>query len=123
MVERKNINRRGWRNTAALFLAVLLAVLNPLLCVVHCQLHAAAALQQARALFICMHPDDRPAAPDTDSPVPLPLPRAAYEGVLTLMMLGGAIIVLPRRIFPRALLCRSQTCRRPPLPPPRLVAG
>lgn len=144
--------RLGWRRALVAGLATLLALLNPVLCVIHCMVlhahhsagHAAHAHHSAEHAAHAGHsaaqalahrgagldtPGHSDAAPDV-APCPLqqakssgpPAPQALYE-LAPLAGLLLALLLLPMRVFPLAgFVLHPRDPGRPPTPPPRLLA-
>lgn len=106
-------------------MALLLGMLNPLFCVVHCAVTDAAARQDTSvgsAQFVChligafpssaadqgRFPDQNPAAP-----------RAVYDGVLIVAVLCMALLLVTARLTPSARPRWRGEATAPPLPPPK----
>lgn len=108
-----------------LVMALLLGMVNPLFCVVHCAVTDALAHQDASpgsARFVCHLIGGSPSSaadqghiPDQDPAAP----RAVYDGVLILTVVCVALLLITARL---TLFVGQRWCNEslaPPLPPPK----
>ncbi|NJO85085.1 MAG: hypothetical protein HC828_21635 [Blastochloris sp.] len=100
-------------------IALMLAVLNPLACLIHCAAAQRAGFAHAGHAHH-LHHDQHSHAPDDSSSPESIAPRAFYESA---PITTGAFVVLMAALLPiaAALLLRlPQIYCTPPTPPPRL---
>jgi hypothetical protein len=123
---RPDLRLRAWLRHAPALLVVLLLLLDPLACIVHCHLPAVLFQRtpvttiEGQAVVICGH-----AGGTSDAPAPLvpDLLRMLFElapahnRLLLLLLL--LLLLHPTTVRP---LLPQHTCA-PPLPPPRRVAN
>ena len=112
--------------TASVLLVCIIALLNPLLCLIHCTILFVPdyGFAHAPVRFVCeLHLEEatpQHVSPTLDTPsTPLqPMPRAVYESAMTVSV-GLLTLVLTGRLH-RSRLC-SPDCitSQPPAPPPK----
>ncbi|ABU57077.1 hypothetical protein [Roseiflexus castenholzii] len=106
--------------------ALLLGILNPLFCVLHCSLIDAEAHRYAPVgsmRFVChlSNASHASAADQGHAPVQhSTAPRAVYDVVLMLLAMGVMFVPLTARLTPPARQRRNRESPAPPLPPPKL---
>ncbi len=111
----------------ALLLFCTIAVLNPLLCVLHCSIvyQRDASFANAPLRFICdlhiAYSDAEPVATSLQLPViPTPsIPVAVYEGYLMLAFLM-AVLAIAHRLVQTEEACTYSLSLPPPTPPPKM---
>lgn len=91
-------------------LALLLLLLQPILCVVHCALHERAPAAADTGLFLC-----HASHPDGESPLLIPAFSPGLLPALALLAVVGSVC----RLLPRLPRRPSSHAWAPPLPPPR----
>jgi hypothetical protein len=102
---------------SALLVVLVLAVLSPLSCLVHCAVLDARQHTYGVAFFLCDHGDLVPQAQPTDLPAPLS-PRAVYELVLLALMTLLLVRTTQQLLRPAPVLFHPWQSP-PPTPPPR----
>lgn len=117
--------RRRSAQAAAVLVALVLGLLSPLSCVIHCAVVEWARSTPEAARFLCgEHARQAPLAlttPPADEPAPgAPTPRALYELVLSAVALP-ALALLATTLALRGTRRSSPPARTPPTPPPRLT--
>lgn len=123
--ERKH---QRWFNAAAVAIALSLAVVSPLACILHCLALAPASVitepaAAAHARLICvLRPHQHP-APDHSTPLPAPAPPPAlYQLALPLNQRPLVIVALTLTLLTVTRRMATQTLAAPPTPPPRAIA-
>lgn len=118
------------------FIALMLAVLNPLACLIHCaamdlrlgQSHAQHTIRAGGFAYICEMPllptPPQEAATPARLQIPAPaldtIPRAVYEGIITTVYAAILFLLLAALLRSHATLyCSSYD--PPPFTPPRTV--
>lgn len=107
-------------------MALVLGVLNPALCILHCTITEDQTYRQAPSgtvRFVChlhgaadAHPDNQTGMHDRQ---PM-MPRAVYEGVITWLMLVVALMLISA-LLPHLRPHRYGDTPQPPVPPPKLL--
>jgi hypothetical protein len=105
-------------------MALMLGVLNPALCMLHCALTEDQTYHQALSgavRFVChlhgasdTHPNAQTGMHDRQTM----MPRAFYEGVVTLLVLIVALVLISL-LPPHIQLHRYGDAPQPPIPPPK----
>lgn len=105
--------------------ALMLGVLNPLFCVLHCAMIDAMAHRYApseRAIFVCHLSGASHTSTTEQEHIPVQhstAPRAVYDGVLMLLTLCATFALLATRLTPPARQCWNGESPTPLLPPPK----
>jgi len=105
-------------------MALMLGVLNPALCMLHCAITENQTYRQAPfgvVRFVChlhkasdTHPNAQTGMHDRQTM----MPRAFYEGVVTLLVLIVALVLIAL-LPPHIQLHRYGDAPQPPIPPPK----
>jgi len=114
----------GLRPALIVLAVAVLALLNPLLCVLHCEFapHMAGGAAHLHEVgFFCDLPEAHPTATDASAPASAPAPRAVYELVATLVLPVLLVALLLSSMSQLACLRPPRLAEPPSLPPPRLA--
>lgn len=105
-------------------MALMLGVLNPALCILHCTIIGDQTYRHAPSgavRFVChlhgavdVHPDNQTGMHDRQPK----MPRAVYEGVITLLMPVVALMLISA-LLPHIQPHRHGNAPQPPVPPPK----
>ncbi len=109
----------------SVLVALMLGVLNPLFCVLHCSIIDAVAHQYAHSgsmRFVCHLSSEAHTSTAEGEQVPVQhstTPRAVYDGVLMLLALCATFALLTTRLTPPDRQRWNGESPAPPLPPPK----
>jgi|GEM_PF-2200042 len=105
-------------------MALMLGILNPALCVLHCTISEDQTYRQAKpgaVRFVCHLHGAAATQPDAQTGMhdrQTTMPRAFYEGVVTLPVLIVALVLISL-LPPHIQLHRYGDAPQPPIPPPK----
>jgi len=105
-------------------MALMLGILNPALCVLHCTISEDQTYRQAKpgaVRFVCHLHGAAASQPDAQTGMhdrQTTMPRAFYEGAITLLVLIVALVLISL-LPPHIQLHRYGDAPQPPIPPPK----